>query len=77
MKLELVDIVRKVIGPIYPLGESHADCIRFRNLEELLDLIDDLKMDVHNIAEYDSRHEASMKKAGVLARSWLEEQNDI
>jgi len=76
MRLELVDIVRKVIGPISPLGESHADEIRLRNVEELLDLMDELMSDIHNIAESDSRHEASMKKLGVLARSWLNEQSE-
>ena len=76
MKLELVDFVRKVIGPIYPLGESRVDEIRFRNLEELLDLIDELYMDVVGIAEYDSAHEHSVKKAVTLARNWLYEKRE-
>ena len=33
--MELIDVVRKLVGPISPIGESHADEKRFENLKNL------------------------------------------
>ena len=34
--MKVVDVVRKLIGPIDPIGESNADDRRFDNLNELV-----------------------------------------
>ena len=40
--MEVYDVVKKLIGPIEPVGESHTDEKRFENLKALTELVDSL-----------------------------------
>lgn len=68
------EVIKKLIGKIYPVGESHTDEIRYENLLEMLSLIDRLLFDVNTVANHRTNHQASMAKAGKRAKEFL---NDI
>ncbi len=71
------DVVNKLIGKIQPIGESHNDEIRFKNLEAMTHLITGLIQDVDRVAyENRDRTEHSMKKAGEFAQKFLDNIKD-
>lgn len=77
------EIVLKLIGNIHPQGESYADSESFDNLRALCELVDNLIMEINDVADNYNRREASMAKAGNYAlkfltetRLWLNEQAD-
>lgn len=70
--MDIHEIVKKLIGPIDPVGCSRTDEKRLENLKATIDLcellIDDI-LDVSNSNQ--SRHEASMKECGIEAAKCL------
>lgn len=73
MKLEMVDIVRKLIGPIDPVGETNTDNVRFENLKSMVSLVDKLLFDINKVAPSKNRAEYSMSRAGKFADVFLQE----
>lgn len=71
--MELHEIVMKLIGPISPAGETHADEFRFKNLEVMTGLVEDLLQQVRLVAEQRDRHESSIRRAGKHADDFLSE----
>lgn len=69
--MELIDVVRKLIGPVEPVGETRADDERYENLKALTALVDNLICEVRYVTENKSRHEFSMKRAGEHASKFL------
>lgn len=69
--MEIEDIVRKIIGPIKPVGESHIDEKRYENLKLHIALVDELVRDIEDVTEYAERIEHSMRKAGKEACKYL------
>ena len=67
------EIVKKLVGKIYPVGETNADNIRFENLKAMTELVDDLLTDINWVAQQNNRHEYSMNRAGQFAASFLDE----
>ena len=70
----IVDIVRKLNGPIRPAGDVSQDDHRFVNLVKMTDVVDLLLEDVENVAcpANTSSMFGSVRKAGVFAKGWLE-----
>ena len=68
----IVGVVRKLAGPIDPVGSTETDAERFENLRVMTGVIEDLLRDVDTVA-YDNkdRYEFSMKKAAGLAYKFL------
>ena len=73
MELELKEIVMRLVGPIAPVGDSNIDAERLKNLETLTRLIDQLVYDIDRLRPNAIRPEASMRKAGILARQFCED----
>lgn len=71
--MELYDIVRKLAGPIEPIGEHGADTDRLANLGEITTLVDQLMCDILSVAKRKNRHEASIKKLGISASEFIDE----
>lgn len=69
--MEMIDVVRKLVGEIQPVGESHIDSKRYNNLNEMIELVDYLIADIHSVSNNRKRQEASMKKAGKVAHEFL------
>jgi len=70
--MEVIDLVRKIIGPIQPIGDSSIDSERFSNLTEMVGLIEDLLSDLQAVAKYRQAPEHSVSKAGKYANDALE-----
>ena len=86
--MDIHEIVKKLVGKIYPvgyadlrnanlrnadLGETDADNDRFENLKAMTKLVDDLLTDINWVAQQNNRHEYSINRAGQFAASFLEE----
>jgi len=67
------EIVKKLVGPIKPIGETNTDNDRFENLKTLIDLVDELLQDVDFVSVRYKKCEAfSMKRSGECASKFLD-----
>ena len=58
------EIVKKLVGNIEPVGETHIDNKRFENLKVMADLVDSLLSDMDSIVfRTSSNQEHSIKRA--------------
>lgn len=76
MKVEMVDVVRQLVGPIQPIGETNSDRQRLDNLLVLIDILEDLLEDVRKVALESDRSESSVRAIGYKARDFLNELKD-
>ena len=67
------DVVKKLIGPIVPLGQSHTDNTRYNNLVEATELVSLLLYDLGMVAQMNKHPQASIQKAGKHAAGFLAE----
>ena len=65
-------IVKKLIGPINPVGSSHIDKEHFDNLTALVSLTALLMDDIYEVSKFEDRQEFSMRNAGLFAKGALE-----
>ena len=71
--MEIIDIVRKLTGPIDPVGETHTDDKRFENLQARLELMRELHKEIDEVATYNKgRQEYSMSRAGKECDKYLD-----
>lgn len=68
-----VDVIRKIIGPIDPVGETHEDEKRFENLKTFCETLDIMLEDLNKVSKNISHYESSRIKAGTRADEFLEE----
>lgn len=74
---QVLKVVKKLIGPIEPVGESNTDTERTENLEQFLKLYDEIDSIVNDIAwDYKDRHEASVKKMVKMCTKALQDKNE-
>ena len=76
IEITIKGIVKKLIGQIHPLGETHIDTERYENLILMCEIADDLIREISDVAKNASRHEISMKQAGEYALKWVKETAD-
>lgn len=69
------EIIKKLIGPINPIGETNEDKKRLENLRIMCDLVQTLIIDINYVSTYRSKKEYSMQLAGVYADSFLKSQS--
>lgn len=68
------EIVRKLIGPIEPIGETQTDNERYENLIAMGELAERLIADIRYVAvSFQNNHQASMRKASQKAYGLLDE----
>ncbi len=67
------EIIKKLIGPIIPVGETNEDWERLANLDATTDLVDKLVLDIRAAAAAQHNHQASMAKIGKRAQAFLDE----
>ena len=67
--MEVIDVVRKLIGKVEPVGETNEDERRLKNLKEMITLMDALMFDLNDVSAYRNRVEYSMKEAGKTAQA--------
>ena len=71
--MKLIDVVRKLVGPIDPVGDQAIDDKRFKNLKVMTKLVDMLVGDLDCVAENKLRDKSSMKRAGEFANKFLDD----
>jgi hypothetical protein len=77
-QLDFYEIVKKLIGPIIPVGDSNIDEQRFENLKNTTELLDKLFFDINQVAQYSNSQESSCSRSGKYAKEYLknlEEEN--
>lgn len=71
--MEIIDIVKKLTGPIDPVGETHTDDKRFENLKVRLELMRELHKEIDEVATHNKgRQEFSMARAGKECDAYLD-----
>lgn len=71
--LSTYEIVKSLIGPINPIGETNADNKRFENLKEMCELLDEIHTAIDDIAyQYKGMSEFSIKRACDYANEQLD-----
>lgn len=69
--MEIYDIVKKLVGPINPVGETNTDDERFKNLKVMTELVDELLTDIDTVAyQNKDSHEYSRKRAAEFASAF-------
>lgn len=67
------DVVRELIGDIFPIGQSHIDSKRFDNLKEMCTLVDKLIFDIDQVIQMKDDERYSIQKAGNFADKFFDE----
>jgi hypothetical protein len=69
--MTVYDVVKKLVGPIDPIGETNTDNTRFENLKALTMLVDRLVSDIDQVSTEKDRNEYSVQRAGQFAEDFL------
>lgn len=68
----ITDVVKKLVGAVSPIGSSSVDNVRFKNLEILTEVAEDLLDVIQHIAKQNKEaQEHSVKKAGEFADEFI------
>jgi len=73
--MELIEIVKKLIGETRPTGDSSIDNIRYNNLVELCDLTEKLIFEINEISQLKNDERYSMQRSGKYADEFLKNIN--
>lgn len=76
-KMSHYEIVSKLIGNIYPYGDTAIDEERFENLQKMCSLVANLINEIDYVSSFKNRHEHSMKEMGEYAHKFLNEEVGI
>ena len=67
-----LEIVKKLIGNIKPIGETTTDNERFENLKAMCLLLDQIHAEIDDLAfQCKGAHQNSIKRAGEYADEFL------
>jgi len=70
--MEYTEIIKKLIGNIKPIGETNTDNERFENLKEMCNLVNNLIIDIDDMAyQNKDAREFSVKRSVEFARDFL------
>ena len=69
------EVIKRLTGSIYPIGETNADNKRYENLKVLLDVIDTLLKDIDNVVYNNcNAHQYSIKRSVDEVEKWQDRQ---
>ena len=71
--MEYYDVIKKLLGPIMPIGETNIDDKRYENLKNTIIVAEKLISDIYDTSAVATRQEYSMKRAAKLAEEFLRE----
>jgi len=74
--MDIHEVVRKLVGPISPVGETNADNVRYENLKELIELTDKLVGDISSVAYLKDNAAFSISRAGRCSQGFLDDLKD-
>jgi hypothetical protein len=69
----MYEIAKKLIGEVYPVGETNTDNVRYENLKDMTQLVEELLVDIRTVAREKNRPEHSIQRAGKFASIFLYE----
>ena len=70
--MEIYDVVMKLIGPVTPVGESNEDNLRYENLKNFTELMDQIHSAIDDISyTCKNDHRYSVKRAGQHCDKFL------
>jgi len=69
--MNLYEIVRKLTGPINPVGDAGQDARRLENLKVVCELVNTLVADIDRVASTPFVHKASVNEAQKVADQFL------
>jgi len=74
----IVEMIMKLVGRIYPVGETNSDARSQKALEHLCMIVEQLIIKIDEVAyENRNRQEASIKKSADFARDFLSNKLNI
>lgn len=71
-KMEIAEIVWRLVGPIVPTGQHGIDMNRMDSLEDLTDLVDALVNKIYVVSLHHDAQEDSVRRLGTRAKQFLE-----
>ena len=72
---ETIKILDKMIGDIYPIGETHHDDIAYENLLTYIEVAKWCLEGIYEVAEYHDRPEWSMQRSGKEVLKYMSKLN--
>lgn len=70
--IDIINVVRRLVGKIKPVGETNTDNERLENLKTLCNVVNALVYDIDEVAyEFRDRKEYSIKRASDFAKDFL------
>ena len=72
---EITKIFDKLIGDIYPIGETHHDDMAYENLLTYIEVATGCLERIYEVAECHDRSEWSMQRSGEKALKYLSKLN--
>lgn len=76
--MDIHGVVKKLVGPINPVGETNTDNARFENLKVLTELVEKLVIDIDAVAyEHKDAHQFSLKRAAEHASKFMKDKLGI
>ena len=69
--MNIYDLVRKILGGIQPVAETHCDDEKYENLKATIELVELLIGDIGEVAKEKDRQEFSVSRAGKRANEFL------
>ena len=68
--MEIYDVVKKLTGPIHPIGKAGEDHVRWINLNNTINLVEQLLGDIQSVSETKDK-DISVKEARNQAKKFL------
>lgn len=69
--MTISEIVAKLTGSIYPIGETRADEKSYEALQDVVILVNKLLYDLEEVAEKEGSPEYSINRSGKYAKEFL------
>lgn len=77
MKSEvIIEVIDKLVGSIEPYGSTQIDEERLKNLENLLEVMDEYIKEIIDVIKYRNRYEYSILAIANRAYDWLVDLRD-
>lgn len=67
------DVIKKLLGPIDPIGDSQVDADRYENLLATTHLVDKLLFDINQVSRFATHSAHSIAHAGKWAQNFIQE----
>lgn len=77
MKSEvIIEVIDKLVGSIEPYGSTQIDEERLKNLETLIEILDEYINEIIDVTKYRNRYEYSILAIADRAYAWLVDLRD-